>query len=138
MRELGVRYRDENEQEPTLISRNGGTFPFPANDAGTDTYKITTINDAITKVSKERGKMGAIRNRLEHTIANLDTSAAGTLRRIISRNFYTGRGKLPRRGDDIQYVTQEYRHRRQAAKGLAAGGGARPGRRAREDKEVDL
>ena len=36
---------------------------------------ITTINDALENVSKERSKLGAIQNRLEHTIKNLDTSA---------------------------------------------------------------
>ena len=36
---------------------------------------ISTINDAINKVSKERSKLGAIQNRLEHTIKNLDTAA---------------------------------------------------------------
>jgi flagellin len=36
---------------------------------------ITTINDALDKVSAERSKLGATQNRLEHTIKNLDTSA---------------------------------------------------------------
>lgn len=36
---------------------------------------ITTIDDAIKKVSTERSKLGAIQNRLEHTINNLGTSA---------------------------------------------------------------
>jgi flagellin len=36
---------------------------------------ITTINSAIESVSAERSKLGAVQNRLEHTIANLDTSA---------------------------------------------------------------
>jgi len=36
---------------------------------------ITTINNAIETVSNERSKMGAIQNRLEHTINNLGTSA---------------------------------------------------------------
>lgn len=36
---------------------------------------ITTINDAITSVSDERAKLGAVQNRLEHTIKNLDTSS---------------------------------------------------------------
>jgi len=36
---------------------------------------ITTIQEAIDKVSSERSKLGAIQNRLEHTIKNLDTSA---------------------------------------------------------------
>ena len=38
----------------------------------------TTIDAAIKKVSEQRGKMGAIQNRLEHTIANLDTAAENT------------------------------------------------------------
>lgn len=38
----------------------------------------TTIDAAIKKVSQARGRMGAIQNRLEHTIANLDTAAENT------------------------------------------------------------
>jgi len=36
---------------------------------------ITTIDQAIQSVSSERAKLGAIQNRLEHTINNLGTSA---------------------------------------------------------------
>jgi flagellin len=36
---------------------------------------ITNINDAVEQVSSERSKLGAVQNRLEHTIANLGTSA---------------------------------------------------------------
>lgn len=36
---------------------------------------ITAIDEAISIVSKQRSALGAIQNRLEHTIANLDTSA---------------------------------------------------------------
>ena len=36
---------------------------------------VTTINNAIETVSTERAKLGAFQNRLEHTIANLGTSA---------------------------------------------------------------
>jgi flagellin len=35
---------------------------------------ITTIEDAIIKVSAERSKLGAYQNRLEHTINNLNTT----------------------------------------------------------------
>ena len=38
----------------------------------------STIDDAIKKVSQARGRMGAIQNRLEHTISNLDTAAENT------------------------------------------------------------
>ncbi len=36
---------------------------------------ITTVNTALTTVSTERAKLGAVQNRLEHTIKNLDTGA---------------------------------------------------------------
>ena len=38
----------------------------------------TTIDEAIKKVSSERSKLGAVQNRLEHTINNLDTAAENT------------------------------------------------------------
>ena len=38
----------------------------------------TTIDEAIKKVSEQRGRLGAIQNRLEHTISNLDTAAENT------------------------------------------------------------
>jgi len=39
------------------------------------TGAISTINAAITKVSTERSKLGAVQNRLEHTIANLNNAS---------------------------------------------------------------
>lgn len=36
---------------------------------------VTTLTDAIQMVSSERSKLGAVQNRLEHTIKNLDTSS---------------------------------------------------------------
>ena len=39
------------------------------------TSAISKVNSAIVSVSKSRSKMGALQNRLEHTIANLDNSA---------------------------------------------------------------
>ncbi|SHF35025.1 flagellin [Desulforamulus putei] len=36
---------------------------------------VSTINNAIEKVSTERSKLGAIQNRLEHTINNLGTAS---------------------------------------------------------------
>lgn len=39
------------------------------------TVAISTINTAIAKVSKERSSLGAVQNRLEHTIANADNTA---------------------------------------------------------------
>ena len=39
------------------------------------TKAITTINNAITAVSTQRSALGAVQNRLEHTIANADNTA---------------------------------------------------------------
>jgi len=36
---------------------------------------ITTLNDANTKVTAIRAKLGAYQNRLEHSISNLDTTS---------------------------------------------------------------
>ena len=38
----------------------------------------TAIDAAIKKVSAQRSKLGAVQNRLEHTIANLDTASENT------------------------------------------------------------
>lgn len=38
----------------------------------------TTIDAAIKKVSSQRSQLGAVQNRLEHTISNLDTAAENT------------------------------------------------------------
>jgi flagellin len=39
---------------------------------------MTTIDAAIKKVSSQRSLLGAVQNRLEHTISNLDTAAENT------------------------------------------------------------
>ena len=42
------------------------------------TYAIDAISDAIQRVSAQRAELGAIQNRLEHTIANLDNVVENT------------------------------------------------------------
>ena len=42
------------------------------------TGSIDTISDAISKVSKQRSELGAVQNRLEHTINNLDNVSENT------------------------------------------------------------
>ena len=39
---------------------------------------MKAIQDAIEKVSNQRSDLGAVQNRLEHTIANLDTASENT------------------------------------------------------------
>ncbi len=42
------------------------------------TYAIDSIADAVAKVSAQRSALGAVQNRLEHTIANLDNVVENT------------------------------------------------------------
>jgi flagellin len=42
------------------------------------TYAIDAISDAIAKVSAQRSTLGAVQNRLEHTINNLDNIVENT------------------------------------------------------------
>ena len=57
-------------------------------NASSASKAITSIDSAMEKVSSERAKLGAVQNRLEYTISNLDntaenlTSAESTLRDV--------------------------------------------------------
>ncbi len=42
------------------------------------TYAIDAISDALQKVSEQRSSLGAVQNRLEHTISNLDNVVENT------------------------------------------------------------
>ena len=55
------------------VSHGAGNLSIVNHDKATAT--ISTINAAIEKVSAERSKYGAVQNRLEHTIANVDNAA---------------------------------------------------------------
>ena len=55
------------------VSHGAGNISVGSHAQATAT--ISTINAAIEKVSAERSKYGAVQNRLEHTIANVDNAA---------------------------------------------------------------
>ena len=57
-------------EDPHVDGKTGGILTQSEADKA-----ITIINDAIEMVSKERSKLGAYQNRLEHTIRNLDNAA---------------------------------------------------------------
>ncbi len=52
-----------------------GVGSISVSTQATAAISITTVNNAITSVSAERGKLGALQNRLEHTINNLGTTS---------------------------------------------------------------
>jgi flagellin len=59
----------------TALGVDSSAISVGSSDASTISGYIQIIDDAIDDVSTERAKLGAYQNRLEHTIANLDTSA---------------------------------------------------------------
>ena len=59
---------DINGVDVSDISQNMSTY-------GNATKAISTIDLAITRVSTQRSNLGAIQNRLEHTIANADNTS---------------------------------------------------------------
>ncbi|MBQ2579566.1 MAG: flagellin [Lachnospiraceae bacterium] len=65
--------------DSTYLGVKGLDVVGPANDNGiTATYAIDAIADAVQKVSDQRSALGAIQNRLEHTIANVDNVVENT------------------------------------------------------------
>lgn len=77
---------DDSFNKYTIISTSGATEGASgkiAYGARVDDYKtagntINKVQDAINKVSDQRSALGALQNRLEHTIANLDTVSENT------------------------------------------------------------
>lgn len=81
---------DTNDLSGKITSTESDEFVNPITDGTNDTATgsaldvsnhdnakaaITKFDSAINTVSTERAKLGAFQNRLEHTIANVDTSA---------------------------------------------------------------
>jgi len=66
--QLGISIGD---MSTTGLSLTGSVI----NDRTSATTALTAVNSAINSVSSERANLGAIQNRLEHKINNLNTSA---------------------------------------------------------------
>jgi flagellin len=64
----------------TMSSKNLGIDGLNVSDdtGKAATYAIDAIADAVAKVSEQRSALGAIQNRLEHTIANVDNVVENT------------------------------------------------------------
>ena len=81
--QVGAADRDEqriNIQIAGMSATTLGTNGINVTDTdGKNAQKaIATITTAIAKVSEQRSNLGAIQNRLEHTIANLDNIVENT------------------------------------------------------------
>ena len=67
---------DITAMNASALGITASTVVVDANDTAGNA--MTTIQEAISKVSSQRSALGAIQNRLEHTIANLDTTSENT------------------------------------------------------------
>jgi flagellin len=65
-----------DDMSAASLGVDGNKVDLTTQDGASDS--IDRIDAAIKKVSLARGQMGAIQNRLEHTIANLDTASENT------------------------------------------------------------
>ncbi len=76
---LGKIFTNKSEcvQVHTCKSDQGTAFDPTADDTNA-LNAIETIKAAIQKVSTQRSALGAVQNRLEHTIANLDNVVENT------------------------------------------------------------
>ncbi len=75
-----------NKEQSISLTINGmtadsvGADAVDVSDIGVEDYEtatasIETVNQALESVSKQRSELGAVQNRLEHTIANADNTA---------------------------------------------------------------
>ncbi len=76
--QVGDTYDPFNKLSVSVDDMHTEALGLDAVDISTQTtagQAINIINDAIDSVSKTRAGLGAIQNRLEHTINNLDTTS---------------------------------------------------------------
>ena len=62
----------------TMNAKALGVASLKVSSFGKAGLAMTLIQKAISKVSTQRSALGALQNRLEHTIANLDTTSENT------------------------------------------------------------
>ncbi|MBR2402667.1 MAG: hypothetical protein IKB01_07865 [Lachnospiraceae bacterium] len=62
-----------DDMSSTALGVNASNVDVSTQQGASDS--ISNIDEAIQKVSKQRSLLGAVQNRLEHTIANLDNTA---------------------------------------------------------------
>ena len=65
-------------ENTTYSSINGGNISVGGTDAKHAQAAISIIKGALAKISKQRSDLGAVQNRLEHTIKNLDNVVENT------------------------------------------------------------
>ena len=79
---LGTYLQTEDvKADDQTVAASAETFTLTKPDVSTyakANATITAVQDAINKVSSQRSALGALQNRLEHTVANLDNVSENT------------------------------------------------------------
>ena len=79
--QVGAETAAQNQISISIAAMDAGTIGVDSLSVASHASAKTAINSiktAITKVSKQRSDLGAIQNRLEHTIKNLDNVVENT------------------------------------------------------------
>ena len=81
--QVGADTTSENKISVTMDSMSAKSIgvdgiQVTGSDSTNADKAVDTISDAIKKVSKQRSALGAVQNRLEHTISNLDNVVENT------------------------------------------------------------
>ena len=73
-----TKYITTDTDTAKALATTSGKGIASVNNYTTANNSITAIQEAINKVSTQRSALGAIQNRLEHTVANLDNVSENT------------------------------------------------------------
>jgi flagellin len=79
--QVGAGATADNQISVAITSVSAATLGLTATDVTTSANALTAItatNAAIDTVASNRGSIGVVENRLQHTISNLDTSITNT------------------------------------------------------------
>ena len=72
------KYVQTTDTEATTDAKGVTRYGARVDDYKAANNTITKVQDAINKVSTQRSALGALQNRLEHTVANLDNVSENT------------------------------------------------------------
>ena len=104
-------------------SSNGNTAGLAISTTADATKALTSLDAAIEKVSAIRGDLGALQNRLDHTVNNLSSVAnntEGAKSRIIDTDFATETAKLTKQQILSQAATSMLAQANQSKQGILA------------------
>ena len=102
---------------------NGNTAGLSISTTADATKALTSLDAAIEQVSSIRGDLGALQNRLDHTVNNLSSVAnntEGAQSRIVDTDFATETANLTKQQILSQAATSMLAQANQSKQGILA------------------